>query len=75
VKPARGNAFIYAADALYTLESMEKSIPPALAADPAATMQNIRWFKLEAWTGVTVIPSHDPEYWSKRAWAPAELVP
>ena len=75
VKPTRGNAFIYAADALYTLESMEKSILPALAADPSATMQNIRWFKLEDWTGVTVIPSHDPEYWAKRAWAPAELVP
>ncbi len=75
VKPTRGKAFIYAADALYTLESMEKSIQPALATDPAATMQNIRWFKLEDWTGVTIIPSHDPGYWAKRAWAPAELVP
>ena len=54
---------------------MEKSIPPAVAADPSASMQNIRWFKLEDWTGVTVIPSHDPEYWAKRAWAPAELDP
>ncbi len=75
VKPTRGKAFIYAADALYTLESMEKSIPPALAADLPATMQNIQWLKLQDWTGVTVVPSHDPEYWAKRAWAPAEFVP
>jgi N-acyl homoserine lactone hydrolase len=75
VKPTRGSALIYAADALYTLESMEKSIPPAIAADLSATMQNIQWFKVENWTGVIVVPSHDPEYWAKRAWAPAELVP
>ncbi len=75
VKPTRGKAFIYTADALYTLESMERAIPPAIAADLSATMQNIRWFKLEDWTGVTIVPSHDPEYWAKRAWAPAELVP
>ena len=75
VKPSAGKAFIYAADALYTLECMEKSIRPAVAADFAATMQNIHWFKLEDLAGVTVVPSHDPEYWAKRAWAPAELVP
>ncbi len=75
VKPSVGKAFIYAADALYTLECMEKSIPPALAADFSATMQNIHLFKLEDLAGVTVVPSHDSEYWAKRAWAPAELVP
>ena len=75
VKPTGGKPFIYTADALYTLESMEKSIPPALAADLPATMQNIHWFKLEDWAGVTVVPSHDPDYWAKRAWAPRELVP
>ncbi len=75
VKPAGGKAFIYTADALYMLESMEKSIPPAICADLSAAMQNINWFKLEEWTGVTIVPSHDPEYWAKRAWAPAELVP
>ncbi len=75
VKPSVGKAFIYAADALYTLECMEKAIPPAIAADLAATMQNIHWFKLVNLAGVAVVPSHDPEYWAKRAWAPAELVP
>ena len=75
VKPSVGKAFIYAADALYTLECMEKSIPPAVAADFSATMQNIHWFKLANLAGVTVVPSHDPEYWAKHAWAPAELVP
>ncbi len=75
VKPSVGKPFIYAADALYTLECMEKSIPPAIAADFSATMQNVHWFKLEDLAGVTIVPSHDPEYWAKRAWAPAELVP
>ncbi len=75
VKPTVGKAFIYAADALYTLECMEKSIPPALAVDFSATMQNIHWFKLEDLAGVIVVPSHDPEYWARRAWAPSELRP
>ncbi len=75
MKPTGGKAFIYTADALYTLENMEKSIPPAIVADIPDTLQNINWFKLEDWTGVTIVPSHDPEYWAKRAWAPAELVP
>ncbi len=75
VKPTGGKAFIYTADALYTLENMEKSIPPAIAVDLPETMQNINWFKLEEWTGVAIVPSHDPGYWARHAWAPAELVP
>jgi glyoxylase-like metal-dependent hydrolase (beta-lactamase superfamily II) len=75
VKPATGKALIYCADALYTLENMEKFIAPGLAADIPAAMQNINWFKLEDWAGVKIVPSHDPEYWTKRAWAPKELVP
>ncbi len=77
VKPTGGKAFIYTADALYTLENMEKSIspPPSLVADFSAFMQTMNWFKLEDWTGVAIVPSHDPGYWAKRAWAPAELVP
>jgi N-acyl homoserine lactone hydrolase len=77
VKPTGGKAFIYTADALYTLESMEKYIPPppTLVADFSAFMQTINWFRFEDWTGITIVPSHDPEYWAKRAWAPAELVP
>lgn len=75
VRPTGGNAFIYTADALYTLENMKKSIPLGLAADLPAVMQNINWFKLEDLTGVIIVPSHDPEYWAKHAWAPAKLVP
>ncbi len=75
VKLTGGRAFIYTADALYTIETMEKSIPPELVADLPAFMQTLNWFKLEDWTGVTIVPSHDPGYWAKRAWAPAELVP
>ncbi len=75
VRPSNSMPFIYCADALYTLENMEKFIPPAIADDIPSTMQNINWFKLEDWTGVTIVPSHDPEYWAKHAWAPRELVP
>jgi N-acyl homoserine lactone hydrolase len=75
VKPASGPALIYCADALYTLENMEKFIPPALAADVPGTMQNINWFRLADWTGIRIVPSHDPVYWAKHAWAPQEFVP
>ncbi len=75
VKPSKGAAFIYCADALYTLENMEKSIPPGLAADIPSAMQNINWFRFEDWTGVKIVPSHDPGYWTKHASAPRELVP
>lgn len=75
VKPSAGAPFIYCADALYTLENMEKFIAPALATDIPRTMQNINWFKFEAQLGVSIVPSHDPEYWAKRAWAPQEFSP
>ncbi len=77
VKPTGGKAFIYTADALYTRENMERSIPPppALVADFVVYMQTLNWFRFEEWTGITIVPSHDPDYWAKRAWAPAELVP
>lgn len=75
VKPSAGQAFIYCADALYALESMENYVPPALAADMGGTMQNINWFKFESLAGVRIIPSHDPGYWAKCAWAPQEWVP
>ncbi len=75
VKPSAGPAFIYCADALYMLESMEKFTPPAIASDMGATMQNINWFKFEAQRGVRIVPSHDPEYWAKCAWAPRVMAP
>lgn len=75
VKLSTGVEFIYCADALYTLENMERMVPQGLATDIAAAMQNVRWFQLEAWRGVKIVPSHDPGYWAKRAWAPSELVP
>ena len=75
VRPSKGKPFIYCADALYTLENMERFVPPALASDIPAAMQNIHWFKLEKLRGVTIVPCHDPGYWAKRAWAPSELVP
>ena len=75
VKPSTGPAFIYCADALYTLEIMERLVVPGLAVDIPATMQNVHWFKLEERRGVKIVPCHDPGYWAKHAWAPKEFVP
>ncbi len=75
VRPSTGVPFIYGADALYTLENMERSIPPGSASDLAAVMQHLHWFRLEEQRGVRIVPSHDPGYWAKRRWAPEELVP
>ncbi|HOW25060.1 MAG TPA: N-acyl homoserine lactonase family protein [Bacteroidales bacterium] len=75
VKFSAGEAIIYCADALYTLENMDKFIAPGLATDIPGAMLNINWFKLQDLTGTRIVPSHDPEYWAKHAWAPSELVP
>ena len=76
VKPSNGPAFIYAADALYTLENMLKFIPPGLAADIPQAMINISWFKLDNMIGCAkIVPSHDPAYWAKHPWAPKTMVP
>ena len=76
VKPSKGPAFIYSADALYTIENMEKFIGPGLAADMTQTMESIGWFKLASMGKlVKIVPSHDPAYWAKHPWAPKEIVP
>lgn len=75
VKPSKGSPFLYAADALYTLENLERFIGPGLAANMPQAMQNIGWFKVAKLAGLTVIPSHDPEYWKKQSWAPNTFVP
>ncbi len=75
MKRTTSTALIPCADAFYTLEIMEKFIPPALASDVPGTMQNVNRFKLADWTGVRIVPSHDPAYWAKHPWAPKEFVP
>ncbi len=75
VRLSARQAFIYCSDALYMLETMDKLIAPALAWDVGGTLQNISWFKFAQQIGIRIIPSHDPGYWDKCAWAPQELVP
>jgi N-acyl homoserine lactone hydrolase len=75
VKPSSGPAFLYCADALYTLENMKRFIPPGLAVDIPGAMQNVRWFQLEEQQGMKIVPSHDPGYWATRVWAPQEFEP
>ncbi len=73
ISPVSSGAFIYCADALYTIENMEKCIPPAIADDVPCAMQTMNWFKFAEKTGLKIVPSHDPEYWSRQQWAPQEL--
>jgi N-acyl homoserine lactone hydrolase len=75
VQPTSGHGFIYCADALYTLENMERFVPPGLAVDIPSAMQNVQWFQFEERRGIKIVPSHDPGYWAKQTWAPKEFTP
>jgi N-acyl homoserine lactone hydrolase len=76
IKPTKGKPYIYAADAMYTIENMDHMIPPGLAWEIPLTMDNISFFKLFRYVGAaSIVPSHDPEYWAKKAWAPKEFKP
>lgn len=76
VKPGKGKPYIYAADAMYTVENMDHMIPPGLAWEIPLTMDNIAFFKLFRYVGAaSIVPSHDPGYWAKKAWAPKEFKP
>jgi hypothetical protein len=44
VKPTGGKAFIYTADALYTIENMERSIPPPPEDNQAVVQGSIAFF-------------------------------
>ncbi len=76
VKPSKGKPFIYAADALYTLEGLEKMIPPGLAFDEPLTMLNVSWLRFINDAGnIEIVPSHDPAYWAKKAWGKTVFTP
>ncbi len=76
VKPSKGTPFVYAADALYTLEGLEKMTPPGLAADLSLTMLNVSWFKFIGAAGnIKIVPSHDPVYWAKKGWGNTAFAP
>jgi len=74
VKPTKGKAFLYTADALYTLENMVKDIPPGLAADIPQSLLNSTWYKMNEMAGIRIVPSHDPGYWkANKNWAPKQF--
>jgi N-acyl homoserine lactone hydrolase len=60
-------------DALYTMENLERRVPAGSAPDFTAMIQTIDMFKMMSMIGATVIPSHDPDYWSKARLAPQEF--
>jgi N-acyl homoserine lactone hydrolase len=76
IKPSKGKPYVYAADAMYTMENMDKLIGPGLGWDIPQAVLDIVFFKLMDTTNMAkVVPSHDPGYWAKKAWAPKEFVP
>jgi N-acyl homoserine lactone hydrolase len=70
VRQSNGKPLVLAADAMYTLENMLEAIPPGLAMDIPGATQGLYIFKAMQYIGADVVPSHDPEYWTKRPLAP-----
>ncbi len=70
VKPSDGKPYLFAADSMYTLENMQEAIPPGLAWDIPQALQALYIFKVMKYTGVEVVPSHDPGYWKNKPLAP-----
>ncbi|MFH1975475.1 MAG: N-acyl homoserine lactonase family protein [Pseudomonadota bacterium] len=76
IKPSKGKPFIITSDAMYTLENMEKNIPPGLAWDIPLTQLNVSYFRLFALVANTIIvPMHDDGYWENKDVAPKEFKP
>ncbi|HOP65240.1 MAG TPA: N-acyl homoserine lactonase family protein [Spirochaetota bacterium] len=72
LKQGNGDVTILCADAEYTLENMDKSIPPGLAWNIPQASQALNIFKVMSWMGgnINIVPSHDPEFWKKMPLAP-----
>lgn len=70
VKSSDGKPYLFAADSMYTLENMQEAIPPSLVWDIPQALQALYIFKVMKYTGVEVVPSHDPGYWKNKPLAP-----
>ena len=55
------------------MENLERRVPAGSAPDFTAMIQTIDMFKMMGIIGATIIPSHDPDYWSKARLAPQEF--
>ena len=72
VKQSNGTVTILCADAEYTLENMNEAIPPGLAWDIPQSTQALYIFKVMQMMDakVSIVPSHDPKYWTNKPLAP-----
>jgi N-acyl homoserine lactone hydrolase len=70
VRLSAGKNLVLAADAMYTLENMEKHIQPGIAWNIDQTMECLDLFKAMTYLDVKVVPSHDPGYWRDKSLAP-----
>jgi N-acyl homoserine lactone hydrolase len=73
VRKTGSKPMLLAADAIYTMENLERRVSAGFSPDFPAMIQTIDMFKVMGITGVDIIPSHDPDLWSKARLAPEEL--
>lgn len=61
---------LLAADSCYTTENLDEDVLPGLVADPKATVNTIKKFRLMRDQGVKIITGHDPVAWELFKKAP-----
>lgn len=62
VPTSDGQGLILAQDACYTLENMVADIPPGLAFDIPMALVNTNHFKVMTYSGMHLVPPHDPDW-------------
>jgi N-acyl homoserine lactone hydrolase len=73
VKVSTGKPLILTADALYTMENMDRMVPSESSPDFSAMLQTFTMFKIMGILGANIVPSHDPDYWTGVRLAPEEF--
>ena len=70
VKLDNGGRVLLCSDSLYTMENVDKNILPGVLADPSEILQSFNIMRVLRSLNVTIVPSHDPEYYIGKALAP-----
>jgi glyoxylase-like metal-dependent hydrolase (beta-lactamase superfamily II) len=73
VQTGDGQTLILAQDACYTLENMMANSPPGLAFDIPKCLVNTDHFKVMTYSGMELVPPHDPDWWKGKPLAPQKL--
>jgi glyoxylase-like metal-dependent hydrolase (beta-lactamase superfamily II) len=74
VRPGRDGRIVFAADACYTRENMDRDVLPTVLWDEPEMSHSLRRLReLRDRQGARIIYGHDPEQWSTLPWAPAPM--